>query len=96
MTYAHIRYPDGRESTVSLRDLAPCPDNSASPDLRTAADTIIKTDTPANASAETLQTNKLSCEIKTSASMSSRRFRRESKPPIRYSSLGECREVLSM
>jgi len=24
-TYAHIRYPDGRESTVSLRDLAPCP-----------------------------------------------------------------------
>ncbi len=24
-TYAHIRYPDGRESTVSLKDLAPCP-----------------------------------------------------------------------
>jgi len=24
-TYAHIRYMDGRESTVSLRDLAPCP-----------------------------------------------------------------------
>ena len=24
-TYAHVRYPDGRESTVSLRDLAPCP-----------------------------------------------------------------------
>ena len=27
-TYAHIRYPDGRESTVSLRDLAPCPSAS--------------------------------------------------------------------
>ena len=24
-SYAHIRYPDGRESSVSLRDLAPCP-----------------------------------------------------------------------
>ena len=24
-TYAHIKYQDGRESTVSLRDLAPCP-----------------------------------------------------------------------
>lgn len=23
-TYAHVRFPDGRESTVSLRDLAPC------------------------------------------------------------------------
>ena len=24
-TYAHVKYPDGRESSVSLRDLAPCP-----------------------------------------------------------------------
>ena len=24
-TYAHIRYKDGRESSVSLTDLAPCP-----------------------------------------------------------------------
>ena len=24
-TYAHLRYMDGRQSTVSLRDLAPCP-----------------------------------------------------------------------
>ena len=24
-TYAHIRYPDSRESTVSLKDLSPCP-----------------------------------------------------------------------
>ena len=23
--YVHIRYPDGRESTVSLKDLSPCP-----------------------------------------------------------------------
>ena len=27
-TYAHIRYPDGRESKVSLRALAPCPSAS--------------------------------------------------------------------
>ena len=25
-TYAHVRYMDGRQSTVSLGDLAPCPD----------------------------------------------------------------------
>ena len=24
-TYAHIHYPDGRPSSVSLKDLAPCP-----------------------------------------------------------------------
>ena len=24
-SYAHIRYPDGKESSVSLQDLAPCP-----------------------------------------------------------------------
>ncbi|PFX19708.1 Retrovirus-related Pol polyprotein from transposon 17.6 [Stylophora pistillata] len=28
-TYAHAKYMDGRESTVSLRDLAPCPQASA-------------------------------------------------------------------
>ena len=28
-TYAHIRYKDGRESTVSLSDLAPCPRNTS-------------------------------------------------------------------
>ena len=27
--YARIRYPDGRESSVSLHDLAPCGENSA-------------------------------------------------------------------
>ena len=34
--YAHIRYPDGRESTVSLKDLSPCPtpeDNLPSPSI---------------------------------------------------------------
>ena len=25
-SYAHIRYPDGRESTVSIKDLSACPD----------------------------------------------------------------------
>ena len=28
-TYAHIRYKDGRESTVSLSNLAPCPRNTS-------------------------------------------------------------------
>ena len=28
-TYASIKYPDGRESTVSVRDLAPCPEEAA-------------------------------------------------------------------
>ena len=28
-TYAHIRYTDGRASTVSLSDLAPCPKNTS-------------------------------------------------------------------
>jgi hypothetical protein len=27
-TYARVRYTDGRESSVSLRDLAPCPTSS--------------------------------------------------------------------
>ena len=27
-TYGHIRYKDGRESTVSLNDLVPCPRNT--------------------------------------------------------------------
>ena len=31
-TYAHIKYPDGRESSVSLRDLAPCPKGILSSD----------------------------------------------------------------
>ena len=32
-TYAHIRYPDGRESSVSLKDLAPCPQSSSNNDI---------------------------------------------------------------
>ena len=32
-TYAHIRYPDGRESSVSLKDLAPCPQSSINNDI---------------------------------------------------------------
>ena len=31
-TYALIKYPDGRESSVSLRDLAPCPKGTLSSD----------------------------------------------------------------
>ena len=31
-TYASIKYPDGRESTVSVRDLAPCPESEETPE----------------------------------------------------------------
>lgn len=31
-TFANIRYPNGRESTVSLRHLAPCPSNTTRPE----------------------------------------------------------------
>ena len=40
-TYAHIRYPDGRESTVSLKDLSPCP---SSTDLLTPVSPVCDTD----------------------------------------------------
>ena len=33
-SYAHIRYSDGRESTVSLADLAPCPRDDLGEDER--------------------------------------------------------------
>lgn len=38
-TYARVRYPGGRESTVSLRDLAPCPGAVTLPDLHDEAPT---------------------------------------------------------
>ena len=40
-TYAHIRYPGGRESTVSLKDLSPCP---PSHDQHTPASPVCDTD----------------------------------------------------
>ena len=40
-TYAHIRYPDGRESTVSFKDLSPCP---PSHDQHTPASPVCDTD----------------------------------------------------
>ena len=33
--YARVRYPEGRESNVSLRDLAPCPSSDANDDMPT-------------------------------------------------------------
>ena len=38
---AHICYPDGRESTVSLKDLSPCP---SSHDLHTSASPVCDTE----------------------------------------------------
>ena len=34
-TYANIKYPSGRESTVSVRDLAPCPETKLPPESST-------------------------------------------------------------
>ena len=31
-TYANIKYPSGRESTVSVCDLAPCPETELAPE----------------------------------------------------------------
>ena len=39
--YAHIRYPDGRESTVPLKDIPHCP---PSHDLHTPASPVCDTD----------------------------------------------------
>ena len=41
-TYAHIRYPDGRQSTVSLKDLSHCPPTH---DLHTPTSPVCDTDT---------------------------------------------------
>ena len=40
LTYANIRYADGRESTVSVRDLAPCPPelSNTTPSLSDSSD----------------------------------------------------------
>ena len=39
-TYAHIRYADGQKSTVSLKDLSPCPPSHA---LHTPASPVCDT-----------------------------------------------------
>ena len=36
-SYAHIRYPDGRESTVSIKDLSACPDSPIAVDRDTTS-----------------------------------------------------------
>ena len=51
-TYAHIRHNDGRESTVSLSDLAPCPKEPNK--LIAQSDPEISESTPETSSDETL------------------------------------------
>ena len=40
-SYAYVRYPDGRECTVSLQDLAPCPEPNGQFEPRDEAATAI-------------------------------------------------------
>ena len=37
-TFARVRFPDGRESTVALKDLAPCPSSSNDSQVRDVGD----------------------------------------------------------
>ena len=57
-TYAHIRYKDGRESTVSLTDLAPCPR-----DTLNAEDTTVRNDEDNVAEAGQSDTDNISTPI---------------------------------
>lgn len=87
--YAHVRYPDGRESTVSLRDLAPCPNPSATPinernmihteSVYTPGEDIVHTEIPVNPIPIPTEPNEQS-----QSSVALRRSTRISKPPERY------------
>ena len=76
-TYASIRYSDGRESTVSVRDLAPCPEPHESPiphgvdsELETTEEAHIPNESPNN------QEPDIQVEV--------RRSNRATKRPERY------------
>lgn len=89
--YAHVRYPDGRESTVSLRDLARCPPDKStsqslhqptpsqqqplSPPQQESGPSILNTEVPL------VEVPSLGDELVASPT---RRSMRQSKPPIRY------------
>ena len=76
-TYASIRYSDGRESTVSVRDLAPCPgspENPISHRVNTTPETTDRSHTP----------NESSNNQEADTRVEVRKSNRASKPPERY------------
>jgi hypothetical protein len=83
--YANIRYPDGRQSTVSVRDLAPCPSTAIIPDecetnqVFDKERSIIEEDTAAVATEPPVD------EVPVvQQPLQLRRSQRVSKPPERY------------
>ena len=99
-SFAHIRFPDGRESTVSTTDLAPCPKTTAIEPSSDLTNDLPATDTTAeieNAQKPLEQTDKHDLESTTqldnerlqndSANISNsgvRRSRRIRKQPEKY------------
>ena len=82
--YANVRYPDGRESTVSVRDLAQCPE-SPKTSIQENIDTDVhnfteSTGTPKLENRELLTNNDISHDI----SPELRRSSRISRAPDRY------------
>jgi len=43
-TFAYVRFPDGKETSVSIKDLSPCPsfDSSSRPSVETFADNVLE------------------------------------------------------
>ena len=64
-TYAHIRHNDGRESTVSLSDLAPCPsiDRTQTNETETNDSTEDKDTVPDKAHDSTIDNNASHCLV---------------------------------
>ena len=96
-TYAHVKYMDGRESTVSLRDLAPCPQISGQiPPLVKQSNTQVLEPSPIPANLEEDSTTKLDSTTKPDlttkpdstktpdSAPSPLLSTREIKPPSRY------------
>ena len=96
-TYARVRYADGRESSVSLRDLAPCPpssiQNGTPLEPRPSQEPLPTSDGfPPAPNSTTLQVPEIQSEADNAEhelltkETGLRRSSRVSKPPARYGS----------
>ena len=75
--YAHIRYADGRESTVSLRDLAPAPLVESKETSSTQSDIIPEQDYEDRKETECTDPEPREAPVQV------RRLRRERRAPVR-------------
>ena len=94
-TYARVRYTDGRESSVSLRDLAPCPPSSIQNGIlmepqplqkpSPTSDGLPPVQDPTMPQVSEIQSNVDNAEHTLAMKETVlRRSTRESKPPARY------------